>query len=43
MGFWVGLFGGAVYGEILLAPIYGGAVSLVAAMVDWWMIQQYVF
>ena len=38
MGFWIGLFGGAVYAGFLIAPIYAGAVSLVAAMVDRWMV-----
>ena len=38
MGFWIGLFGGMVYAGFLLAPIFAGAVSLAAMMVDRWMV-----
>ena len=37
MGFWIGLFGGMVYAGFLLAPVFAGAVSLAAMMVDRWM------
>ena len=39
MGFWIGFFGGMVYAGLFLAPIYAGAVSLVAMMVDRWMVR----
>ena len=39
MGFWIGLFGGAVYAGLLLAPILAGAVSLAAMMADRWMVR----
>ena len=38
MCFWVGLFGGMVYGGLLIAPVFAGAVSLAAMMVDRWMV-----
>jgi len=34
MGFWVGLLGGAVYVDIFTAPLYAGAVSLLAMLTD---------
>ena len=36
MGFWLGLFGGMVYGGIFPAPLYAGAVSLLAMLADKW-------
>ena len=37
MGFWAGLFGGLLYAELFLVPLYAGAVSLLAMLVDRWM------
>jgi hypothetical protein len=37
MGFWVGLFGGVFYADILTAPLYAGAVSLLAILADGWI------
>jgi hypothetical protein len=34
MGFWVGLFGGAIYAGLWIAPLYAGAVSLLSAVAD---------
>ena len=34
MGFWIGLFGGAIYADFFTAPLYAGAVSLLALMTD---------
>ena len=34
MGFWIGLFGGGIYADFLYAPLYAGAVSLMATLVD---------
>ena len=34
LGFWVGLFGGLVYADLLLVPLYAGAVSLLAVLAD---------
>ena len=37
MGFWVGLFGGSIYAELFFVPLYAGAVSLLAVLVDRWI------
>ena len=34
MGFWIGLFGGVVYADFLMVPLYAGAVSLLAVWAD---------
>jgi len=34
MGFWVGLFGGVIYADWWMLPLYAGAVSLLAALAD---------
>jgi hypothetical protein len=34
MGFWVGLFGGLVYADVLMVPLYAGAVSVLAVLAD---------
>jgi len=36
MGFWIGLLGGAIYAGVFVAPLYAGAVSLLAMLVDNW-------
>jgi hypothetical protein len=41
MGFWIGLLGGAVYADFLTAPLYAGAVSLLAMVTDKWMQRHY--
>ena len=41
MGVWMGLLGGAVYADFLTAPLYAGAVSLLAMMADKWMQRHY--
>jgi len=38
MGFWVGLCGGAIYADFLTAPLYAGAVSLLAMLTDKWLL-----
>ena len=38
VGFWIGLLGGLMYADLLLSPIYAGAVSLAAMMADQWMV-----
>ena len=30
LGFWVGLFGGLFYADLLMVPLYAGAVSLLS-------------
>ena len=34
MGFWVGLFGGVIYTDWWMLPLYAGAVSLLAVLTD---------
>jgi len=34
MGFWVGLLGGTVHVDVFAAPLYAGAVSLLAMLAD---------
>ncbi|MCL2005256.1 MAG: hypothetical protein FWG73_03730 [Planctomycetaceae bacterium] len=38
MGFWVGLFGGSVYSDIITAILYAGMVSLFATIIDHWIL-----
>jgi hypothetical protein len=38
MGFWIGLFGGLVYAGVWFAPLYAGAVSVLAMLADKWML-----
>ena len=34
LGFWVGLFGGLLYADLLMVPLYAGAVSLLSVLAD---------
>ena len=38
LGFWIGLFGGLVYADLLMVPLYAGAVSLLSVLADKWML-----
>jgi hypothetical protein len=42
VGFWVGLLGGLVYADLLMVPLYAGAVSLLAMITDNWMLKNRV-
>ena len=43
MGFWVGLFGGMIYADMLMmTPLYAGAVSLLALLIDKWLLMRRV-